>query len=355
MNLQYSPVFKCPPEMVTHCQWIYWFTHFELLAMIIEIPSFLLVIYATIKSPFHYNLNFIGLFMLLGYYVFLVGRFITCLYEIGSLTVKDEDAENEIYPMPLILSSILQFFYMGCACGISLAVAFERFFATYFVETYEKKKRKWISLFLCSEFTVACGVSAIVMLYDLLPFAVMAFLGVFISCASFLFYLVLFYMNKRRLHTIQQDRDNDVYTLSVRFQLSENLKVMTLLRNVVLFSGVNNFVMAIILTMYMSKSFKVSYPLATLYLHFAFNCCVLLYSFLMLIIIIFSVKQYRMYYFSIRFVRVVLYPLVGRCFQNEFSQSPVQQLTIRDETESYFVNLSSQWDEKFQKINRLSI
>lgn len=30
----------------------------------------------------------------------------------------DEDAENEIYPMPLILSSILQFFYMGCACGM---------------------------------------------------------------------------------------------------------------------------------------------------------------------------------------------------------------------------------------------
>lgn len=86
MNLQYSPVFKCPPEISTHCQWIYYFTHFELFAMLLEVPSFLLAIYVTIKSPFHYNLTFIGLFMLLGYYIFLVGRFITCLYEIGALT-----------------------------------------------------------------------------------------------------------------------------------------------------------------------------------------------------------------------------------------------------------------------------
>ncbi|PIC45384.1 hypothetical protein B9Z55_005422 [Caenorhabditis nigoni] len=105
----------------------------------------------------------------------------------------------------------------------------------------------------------------------------MAFLGVFISCASFFFYLVLFIMNKRRLQTIQQERVDDVYTLSVRFQLSENLKVMTLLRNVVIFSGVNNFVMAFILTFYMSKSFKEAHPVACLYLHFAFNFCVIMY------------------------------------------------------------------------------
>uniref|UniRef100_A0A1I7T1W1 Transmembrane protein n=1 Tax=Caenorhabditis tropicalis TaxID=1561998 RepID=A0A1I7T1W1_9PELO len=118
MNLQYSPVFKCPPEIEFHCQWIYYFTQFELLAMILEVPSFLLVIYATIKSPFHYNLTFIGLFMLLGYYVFLIGRFITCLYEIGAFRISDENEENENYPTSLLISSLLQFFYMGCACGI---------------------------------------------------------------------------------------------------------------------------------------------------------------------------------------------------------------------------------------------
>ena len=47
----------------------------------------------------------------------------------------------------------------------SLAVAFERFFATYYVDTYETKKRKWISILVCSELTVACGVSAIIMLF----------------------------------------------------------------------------------------------------------------------------------------------------------------------------------------------
>ncbi|CAL2032718.1 unnamed protein product [Caenorhabditis brenneri] len=320
--------------------------------MVFEVPSFLLVIYATIKSPFHYNLTFIGLFMLLGYYVFLVGRFITCLYEIGALRISDENEANEIYPISLVISSLLQFFYMGCACGISLAVAFERFFATYFVDTYETRKRKWISLLVCSEFTVACGLSAIIMLFDFLPISAMAFLGVFISCASFFFYLVLFIMNKRRLQTIQQERVDDMYTLSVRFQLSENLRVMTLLRNVVIFSGVNNLVMAIMLSLYMSKSFKESYPVTCLYLHFAFNFCVILYSFIMLIIMVFSVKQYRVYFFSLRFVRVVLYPLVGRCFQNEFMTPPVQQLTIRDETDCYFSSLSSQWDEKFDKFNR---
>ncbi|KAF1765775.1 hypothetical protein GCK72_005728 [Caenorhabditis remanei] len=234
----------------------------------------------------------------------------------------------------------------------SLAVAFERFFATYYVDTYETKKRKWISVLVCSELTVACGVSAIIMLFDLLPISVMAFLGVFISCASFFFYLVLFIMNKRRLQTIQQERVDDMYTLSVRFQLSENLRVMTLLRNVVIFSGVNNFIMAIILTLYMSKSFKTAYPVTCLYLHFAFNFCVIIYSFLMLIIMVFSVKQYRVYFFSLRFVRVTLYPLVGRCFQNEFSMPHVQELSIRDETDSYFTNLSTQWDEKFERFNR---
>ncbi|KAF1765776.1 hypothetical protein GCK72_005729 [Caenorhabditis remanei] len=89
-----------------------------MLAMVIEIPSFLLVIYATIKSPFHYNLTFIGLFMLSGYYVFLVGRFITCLYEIGVLALTDENEENEVYPMSLVIGSLMQFFYMGCACGM---------------------------------------------------------------------------------------------------------------------------------------------------------------------------------------------------------------------------------------------
>ncbi|UMM17375.1 hypothetical protein L5515_013957 [Caenorhabditis briggsae] len=320
--------------------------------MVIEVPSFLLVIYATIKSPFYYNLTFIGLFMLLGYYFFLVGRFITCLYEIGIFSLKEQNDGNEIYPLPLIVSSLMQFFYMGCACGISLAIAFERFFATYYVDTYEKQKRKWISLLVCCELTFACGISAIIIVFDFLPISIMAFLGVFISCASFFFYLVLFIMNKRRLQTIQQERVDDVYTLSVRFQLSENLKVMTLLRNVVIFSGANNFVMAFILTFYMSKSFKETHPVACLYLHFAFNFCVIIYSFLMLIIMVFSVKQYRVYFFSLRFVRVVMYPLVGRCFQGEFSQQQTQQLTIRDETNCYFDNLSSQWDAKFEVVNK---
>lgn len=98
-------------------------------------------------------------------------------------------------------------------------------------------------------------------------------------------------MNQRRLHKIQQERVDDKYTLSVRFQLVENLKVMTvsigldrlvlivwfqLLRNVVIFSGVNNLVMGIILTLYMSKSFQSAYPITTLYLHVAFNLCVIL-------------------------------------------------------------------------------
>ncbi|CAI2343838.1 unnamed protein product [Caenorhabditis sp. 36 PRJEB53466] len=312
MNLLYSPVFKCPPETSAHCQWMYYFTHFELLAMLFEVSCFLLVIYTTIKSPFHYNLKFITLFMLLGYFVFLVGRFITCLYEIGAITFPDEDIADEKYPLSLLISSLLQFFYMGCACGISLDVAFERFFATYFVDTYETRKRKWISL---------------------------------------LFYIVLFMMNRRRLEKIQEERVDDKYSLSVRFQLSENLKVMTLLRNVVIFSGVNNLIMGIILTLYMTKSFQSAHPVATLYLRFAFNVCVIIYSLLIPVIMIFSVKQYRLHFFSLGFVRLILFPVVGRCFPNEFSSSSTQErkMTISAETDCYFANLSNQWDKKFDK------
>ncbi|CAI5441281.1 unnamed protein product [Caenorhabditis angaria] len=311
------------------------FIFIEIIAILIQIVLYAITIYVTITSPFHYNLRFIGVFILSGYYTFLSGRLVNCFYESDIIKFSGDPNENII----LIITSGLQYTFMACACSISFVVFVERFYAIKYVETYEFKTRKYLSIGICLEVTCSCISCGIILLFDIIPIIFMAIFGLLVGCASFIAYCILFTINRKRFELAM--RNSDKYSLSVRFQLNESFKITTLIRNVIFFSGISNLIMGLILVFSESSTIQ---PHISLYLHSAFNICAIIYSIFTLLILLLSVKQYRRYFFQIRIVYAIVYPIFGRCYESEFRSSKIQRHSIADDTDTYFKILAAQWN-----------
>ncbi|CAI5441282.1 unnamed protein product [Caenorhabditis angaria] len=345
MNIPFVKLYDCPLEYEFQCDLARKLVYLELIAIDIQFALYAITIYVAIGSPFHFNLKFIGVYILSGYFTFLGGRLIIGLHEVGVFSINGGSPENT--PL-LVISSCLQYFFMACACSIGLALSVERFVATVHVDNYEYNKRKWVSFLMCLELLFGSTITAIILLFDLVVIYIMIIIGQLINGISFIIYLALFYINKKRSEFAMMNHKK--YSLSFRFQLNENLQVMTLFRNIVLLTGFLNLIFGgVMIGQYMEQHGESRF-LRLLYFHLAFNFLSIVYSALTLILLLLSVKLYRQYFFKIPIVYAIVYPIFGRCYESEFRATRVQKLTTSAETETYFTNLAAQWDNRYQKV-----
>ncbi|CAB3405334.1 unnamed protein product [Caenorhabditis bovis] len=220
MKLQFASVYNCPIVYANHCHVIKMLILLEMCAILANMLMFGITIYALRKATFHYNLVRIGIFMMAGYYTLMAGRIVTCVFEIG--IIRQDDPEHS---MVLIIASYLQYYYFGCACVISSAFAAERYFATRYVAIYEKQKMVWVIYVVCSLVAILAMICAILMQFEIVRILYMTIFGLTLSISSFFFFIILYYMNIRRLQQVQEV--NESYTLSIRFQLNENIVTMS--------------------------------------------------------------------------------------------------------------------------------
>ncbi|VDO80153.1 unnamed protein product [Haemonchus placei] len=176
---------------------------------ILYIIEFLAMVFAVVYIPF--------IIRILNKTPLLHGNHYMCY----CLIVYLESAFN------FIIIASATFTHSWCTCAMSLylpSVVIERCFASKFIIDYEKNSRTWISGIIISlGYTVSAIIAA--RRYNFVVMVVGFCVLVTICC---LLYIALYRRDSARLRDINRGviPENVVYTLSTRFQLTENLRVL---------------------------------------------------------------------------------------------------------------------------------
>ncbi|VDO61950.1 unnamed protein product [Haemonchus placei] len=119
--------------------------------------------------------------------------------------------------------------WSSCVAAVYLPAAIiERGFASKFIKDYEKNSRKWISAVIVLSVYVVSAIDTAILLVgyvSLFYFAMGFALFIVLCCSS---YTALYRRDSAKLRDISRGviKKNVVYTLSTKFQLKENLRVM---------------------------------------------------------------------------------------------------------------------------------
>ncbi|CAI5443134.1 unnamed protein product [Caenorhabditis angaria] len=132
----------------------------------------------------------------------------------------------------LFISSLTRIEFYACAiCGVPLTVI-ERLLATIFVKDYELKHRRWICLIIIPGIWILAQFLVIPSTFlEEVPMIFPLSLIVLIFLISIISFGFLYRFNKRKLELILKIHPR-FYSLSKKFQLEENLKVMWLIRSI---------------------------------------------------------------------------------------------------------------------------
>ncbi|KAK6732589.1 hypothetical protein RB195_016763 [Necator americanus] len=171
------------------------------------------------------------------------------------MAVFEKEARGTFESDPVVLwCTFCRSYYMGVVCNGITNIFIERCFATVLVADYERKPRRYIGITL-SVFTVT--ISALLVptaVYEIIPSVIAIGIIVPSSVIATSLFLLLLYKNQRRYRRLSEDHKISCgtltmhYTLSIRFQLNENLRSMKLLRNIIIMCGLLNILGLILYT-----------------------------------------------------------------------------------------------------------
>ncbi|CAI5443133.1 unnamed protein product [Caenorhabditis angaria] len=215
------------------------------LELLILIPAMIVVsIYVwviTTISLFHKN---VVILLIWAYFWYFLGA----LARIPILLIQLHFFEDQ-YPIILFLASFLRIeFYICCPMTIPMVVI-ERVLATHFVSDYEKNHRVWISyLFLPIFFIFSQFLSLPLFLKKVL--VIYGAIGMLFVCGLLGFFNILYWVNWRTLK--KMEKNSMEYTLSKKYQIEENLRIMWFLRRI----GISIIVFACLFTIVMLFPWK---------------------------------------------------------------------------------------------------
>uniref|UniRef100_A0A8R1E0Q2 Uncharacterized protein n=1 Tax=Caenorhabditis japonica TaxID=281687 RepID=A0A8R1E0Q2_CAEJA len=156
---------------------------------------------------------------------------------------------------PIFIAANMRYHYMFFVIATPIGILTERIFATILVKDYERRDRHWIFclIFICQNI-FACTMSVITttggVTFQVLMSAVMVSLF-----SAGVIYTLVEYFNQRRLLILERDHRTTKYTLSIRYQLKENLKTLKLMRRFFM------TIIAIIIAMGLTNSIPVIFKM----------------------------------------------------------------------------------------------
>ncbi|ULU04351.1 hypothetical protein L3Y34_017254 [Caenorhabditis briggsae] len=275
-----------------------------------------------------------------------------------SIFSEDEIIEEESQKWPwklsnpyfilLFLCSIYRVYFMCLICSLTLLLAVERYFATIWVASYESKKYKSVSFLLVGTNIVAGFIASMVFHYELLFNLIsVVSLGLFLNIVSILLFWTLHSLNKTNMEVCQNRDIQQSYTLSLRFQLNENLKIMKWLQNCILVVTVSNTLLAGFLVVSNHAHLKENYPVLVKYCHSFLNFGIAVYAQVAFCVCALADRNFRQYFLRFEIIRIFLKPFFGRIFPEDFKIK--ETLSTSEETNVYFSKLSLQWDDTMMK------
>ncbi|CAJ0936152.1 unnamed protein product, partial [Mesorhabditis belari] len=141
-----------------------------------------------------------------------------------------------------ILSQIGRVFLMMYQYGIFQIKALERVMATYFIGDYEKSERTWIKIFLGIIGVTMQIIGCVLYIFFAAKYARGLFIVMFPTVALYLIscftiFSVIYRLNSNNLKAILKTYELRRYSLSLRFQLEENLRSLKSLKTIFVLHG----------------------------------------------------------------------------------------------------------------------
>ncbi|EFO84664.1 hypothetical protein CRE_03805 [Caenorhabditis remanei] len=131
---------------------------------------------------------------------------------------------------PIFIAGIMRYHYMYFVITTPVGILTERIFATMLVKDYEKKSRHWIFILIfVTQNVFACTMSVVTTTKGI-TFQVLISAVIVSLFASAVIYSLVEYFNQQRLMVLEREHRTTNYTLSIRYQLKENLKTLKLMR-----------------------------------------------------------------------------------------------------------------------------
>ncbi|CAJ0586656.1 unnamed protein product, partial [Mesorhabditis spiculigera] len=201
--------------------------------------SFMLLVIRRSRR-FHRNLEMIFANMFINFGLFVTGRTILIFYQLRIVLISGNMATD----YPLILASFLWLHSVFNLSMFPLSVVIERIFAAKYIEEYEQRSLICIPLtIILIKFTLSLVSAYMVLMnffYDFVIIAALALPAVTIFAGSaFIMLLILLRWNRLQLKTLMRTDTNREFTghyLSRRFQITENIEVLVLLKKLMLVS-----------------------------------------------------------------------------------------------------------------------
>ncbi|EYC07891.1 hypothetical protein Y032_0068g189 [Ancylostoma ceylanicum] len=141
---------------------------------------------------------------------------------------KDYLRDDLVSKLPLLIASLLRMWFFIAAAGFLKAVLVERACASYFIVDYENKARQWISTTIIVFSLFATFVFTISFMFMLYPVVAGLAGGSFSALAALAVSAILYRRNRSQLLNLDKGitAASIEYTLSIKFQLMENIRVM---------------------------------------------------------------------------------------------------------------------------------
>ncbi|KAF1766736.1 hypothetical protein GCK72_006694 [Caenorhabditis remanei] len=305
-------------------------------------------IFLSIKV-FHENMNVLMAWFLLQWFEAIIAKMVIIPYQIGLISIGVDPAKtfcswssfekddilivrdkNEI--MPLYVASFFLWHYMASILFAIVAITIERGCATYFIEDYESKNRRWISVLLIIITNIITIPYSYYILHNSLSLLLSYSQGVANGTFVFVGYLMLMKVNlywKKKMGS----HDNQKYSLGRKFQIEENLRSLQLAKRLVTASLTYIAVTVLILIF---STLNIISQFGIVYVHYLDNC-ILLAAFVMSTTLLFCSQSWKEKFkndipFFRNFInsRVSNSHLLHRAFSNK-------------ESEAYFEQLKSAW------------
>ncbi|KAL6733442.1 hypothetical protein Aduo_004089 [Ancylostoma duodenale] len=219
---------------------------FEMFVVCLSVLLNYLIIRAISRtSLFHRNLCRIAQVHLFLYYACAVSRVILYLYQNRIFRYSDDLLSK----LPLLLAALLRMWFFVAAAGFLKAVLVERACASYFIVDYENRARRWISTTIIVFALLATLLFTISFMFMLYPVVAALAGGSLTALAALAVSAILYRRNRSQLLNLDKGRTEASieYTLSIKFQLMENIRVMRIVvATFCLMAGVIVFALSIL-------------------------------------------------------------------------------------------------------------
>ncbi|KAJ1348396.1 hypothetical protein KIN20_003691 [Parelaphostrongylus tenuis] len=329
-------IVKPSPEMLSSNA-IFWILYaVEFCALLFAFCTVPKLVRALGKTPlYHRNLIRITQAYFLISYAGIASRVIIILFQVNLLDIE----ANSVHAGLLVVAAIVRLLFTNFLGFFLPSIVVERLFASRYIVDYEKVSRSWISvmiLVITISLSLFYSVTTVLGCHRVTS---ISSLSLIIHIVCVILYVYLFRRDCSKLRTINREacRKKISYTLSIKFQLKENIRVLKTLLYLSIVIAASAVIICLLLYSSMSvfPTLSVESQICSALMYLSFAVC---YD----IIIAIFMANVGMFRSGIIFLRCRVKERA-----NFSSDEEHQQLT-----QLYFNNLKNSWDKTAANLKK---